>query len=98
MATAIDEKIKALEEKLKQEKAKKRRMEAAKKAAENKAQRKLETRKKILLGAIVMGRMEKNPDFKAQWIAALNRELTRADDRELFGLTPLPEPAKPQNY
>lgn len=97
MATAIDEKIKALEEKLKQEKAKKRRMEAAKKAAENQALRKLETRKKILLGAMVISRMEKSPEFKAQWMSAINRELTRSDDRQLFGLEPLPEPAKPQN-
>ena len=60
MAT-IDEKIKALETKLKQEKAKKQKMEAMKRAAETKAQRAQDTRKKILLGAFLMGKMEKNP-------------------------------------
>ena len=65
MAT-IDEKIKALETKLKQEKAKKQKMEAMKRAAETKAQRAQDTRKKILLGAFLMGKMEKNPEYAAK--------------------------------
>lgn len=91
MAT-IDEKIKALETKLKQEKAKKQKMEAMKRAAETKAQRAQDTRKKILLGAFLMERMEKNPDYGVKVIAGLGEFLKRGDDRALFGLEPLTKP------
>jgi hypothetical protein len=92
MAT-IDEKIKALETKLKQEKAKKQKMESMKRATETKAQRANDTRKKILLGAFLMARMEKNPDYAAKAMPGIDAFLKRDDDRALFGLQPLPKPA-----
>ena len=92
MAT-IDEKIKALETKLKQEKAKKQKMEAMKRAAETKAQRAQDTRKKILLGAFLMGKMEKNPEYAAKVMSGFDSFLKRDDARVLFGSVPMPKPA-----
>ena len=71
MAT-IDEKIKALETKLKQEKAKKQKMAAIQRAAETKALRANDTRKKILLGAFMLERMGKNPEYAAKAVAGLD--------------------------
>lgn len=93
MAT-IDEKIKALETKLKQEKARKQKMEAKKKSAETKVIRATDTRKKILLGAFLMERMEKNPEYAAKVMPGLGEFLKRDDDRALFGLAPLPKEDK----
>lgn len=85
MAT-IDEKIKALETKLKQEKAKKQKLEARKKSAETKAMRATDTRKKILIGAFMLDRMAKSEETKTKVLGQLDQYLTRVDDRELFGL------------
>lgn len=95
MAT-IDEKIRALETKLKQEKAKKQKMEAARRAAETKVLRAQDTRKKILLGAFMLDRMGKNPEYAAKAVESLDGFLTRDDDRAMFGLAPLPKPVKSQ--
>lgn len=91
MAT-IEEKIKALQDKLKQEKAKKQKMESRKKAAETKAVRASDTRKKILLGAYMMASMEKNTEYASKVMTSLGEFLKRDDDRALFGLAPLPLP------
>jgi large subunit ribosomal protein L7/L12 len=90
MAT-IEEKIKALETKLKQEKAKKQKIESMKRAAETKAQRSKDTRKKILLGAFLMERMEKSPEYAAKVMPGLGEFLKRDDDRAIFGFSPLPK-------
>jgi large subunit ribosomal protein L7/L12 len=53
-------------------------------------QRRDDTRRKILDGAVVAWRCEQSPEFAAelhQWRAKV---LTRDDDRALFGLEPLP--------
>jgi hypothetical protein len=55
------------------------------KAAREKA-RKEDTRRKILVGAVVLLAAEDDPD-KEVWLARLlDQELTRVDDRALFGL------------
>jgi large subunit ribosomal protein L7/L12 len=90
MAT-VDERIKLLEDKLKQEKAKKQKIEARKRTLESKAQRTIDTRKKILVGAFMLDRMEKNEETKNKVLGQLSQYLTRSDDRELFSLPPLPE-------
>lgn len=92
MAT-IEEKIKALQEKLKQEKAKKQRMEARKKSAEAKVIRASDTRRKILLGAFFMEKMENNEEYKSKVLSQLGEYLKRDDDRALFGFAPLLKPA-----
>lgn len=85
MAT-IDERIAALETKLKQERAKKQKIEARLKAAEQKRKRTEDTRRKILAGALVMELMEQDQQTRQKFLARLDRYLTRADDRALFGL------------
>jgi large subunit ribosomal protein L7/L12 len=88
MAT-IDDRIKAQEDKLKQLKALKQKQEAMKRAAEAKANRANDTRRKILIGAMMLDHMEKNEATKTSVMGKLDAFLTRPDDRALFGL---PEP------
>ena len=53
---------------------------------ESNRKRKEETRKKILLGAMVLDRMNKNEDYKNNIHQKLETYLTNDRDRELFGL------------
>ena len=91
MAT-LDDKIKDLEDKLKKAKAKKQQIERAEKTRLSKKQRAEETRKKILLGSYLMSKME-DEESKKKILGGLDKYLTRADDRALFGLPPLQTPA-----
>ena len=90
----IEDTIATLEIKLKQAKAKKQKMEAMKRAAETKVQRAQDTRKKILLGAFFLDRMEKSPEYAAKVMPDFDAFLKRDDDRVLFDLAPLPKPAE----
>lgn len=85
MAT-IDERIAALETKLKQERAKKQKVEARKRAVEQKLQRAADTRRKILAGALVLELMERDEATRQRFMQRLDAYLTRPDDRALFGL------------
>ena len=85
MAT-IEERIAALETKLKQEKAKKQKIEALKRAAESKAKRSIDTRRKILVGAAILAKVERGEWPQDKLLALLDASLTRADDRALFDL------------
>ena len=93
MAT-IEERIAALEAKLKQEKAKKQQLEARKRAAESKAKRGQDTRRKILVGAAILAKVERGEWPQDKLLALLDASLTRADDRALFDL-PAVQPQKP---
>ena len=93
MAT-IEERIAALETKLKQEKAKKQQIEARKRAAESKAKRSIDTRRKILVGAAILAKVERGEWPQDKLLAMLDASLTRADDRALFDL-PAPQPEQP---
>ena len=93
MAT-IDERIATLEAKLKQEKARKQLIEARKRAAESKLKRSQDTRRKILIGAAILGKVERGEWPKDKLLAMLDVTLTRPDDRALFDLPePVTEPA-----
>lgn len=94
MAT-IDERIAALEAKLKQERAKKQKVEARLRAVEQKRKRAEDTRRKILAGALVLELMEQDQQTRERFLARLDRYLTREDDRALFGLPELPAQASP---
>jgi len=83
---ALDERIKAQEEKLKQLKALKQKQEAQKRAAEAKRTRTEDTRRKVLIGAMMLEHMAKNDATKESVMGKLNAFLTRADDRALFSL------------
>ena len=78
-------------------KAKKEQIDARIKNLESKErlkQKKQDTRRKILIGAMVTEQMGKNETTKSKILASLDGFLTRPMDRELFGL---PEKPKSQN-
>jgi len=82
----IEETIAALENQLKQVKALKQKIEARKKALASKKTRALETRKKILIGALMLEKMERQEETRIGVIAELDQFLTRNSDRALFNL------------
>jgi prefoldin subunit 5 len=84
----LDQQIETLQEKLKQLKTRQQAIENRKKAIESKRERKADTRRKILIGAVVMAKIEQkimDEKLLRRW---LDEALTRADDRELFELPP----------
>ena len=93
MAT-IDDKISKLEEQLKQAKAQRQKVEARKRAAAAKLTRQQDTRKKILVGAAILAKVERGEWPKDKLLAMLDVALTRADARALFDLqSPAIKPA-----
>lgn len=93
MATSIEDRIKQQEEKLKQLKIRKAKIEAAQKSAEAKKNRADDTRRKILVGSLVMEMMEQDAELKRSITAKLKSYLTRDHDRALFGFTQSADPA-----
>jgi hypothetical protein len=86
MTAKINERIQMLETKLEQLKVRRQRLEARKKALLSKRQRAADTRRKILVGAIVLAKVEQG-EFEQRTLRRwLDKALTRADDRALFGL------------
>jgi len=94
---ALDERIAALEEQLKQAKAKKRQIEARQRALQSKKQRSKDTRRKILVGAAVLAKVEREEWPKDRFYAMMDAALSRADDRALFELPVQPENATQEN-
>lgn len=86
----IDDQIASLEGKLKQLKARQQQMAARQKALETRRNRKAETRRKILVGAIVLARVEQGRLPETELRSWLDEALTRADDRALFELAERP--------
>lgn len=86
MAT-IENTIATLEAKLKQAKAKKQQIEARKRALETKEERAKDTRRKILVGAAILSKVERGEWPKDKLLAMLDSALIRPDDRALFGLS-----------
>lgn len=88
----IDESIEAAKKRLKQLQAQKQMQDAAKRAKASKEARAKDTRKKVLVGAMIMGQMEVSEQVRAGIIDGLGRYLKRADERALFDLPPLDVP------
>ncbi len=86
----IDHRIADLEKRLKQAKALKQQQVAREKAAEKKRQRSNDTRRKILVGAVILAKVEHGEWPKERLREWMDQALTRADDRALFGLLPVP--------
>ena len=82
----LDDQIAQAEQRLKQLKVRQQRIEARKRTLDAKRNRKADTRRKILAGAIVLARAEQGrlPELTG-W---LDDALTRDDDRALFELPP----------
>jgi hypothetical protein len=82
----IDERIGALETKLKQLKVQQQRKEARTRTLAAKRARGEELRRKILVGAVVLAKVEDGSFEEAILRGWMDTALTRADDRSLFGL------------
>ena len=83
---SIEDTIAALEAKLKQAKARKQLAEARKRVTEQKLSRRKDTRRKVLVGAVILSRVERGEWPRDKLLALLDSHLTRTDDRALFGL------------
>ncbi len=86
----IDDRIADLERRLKQAKALKQQQLARERAVEKKRQRSDDTRRKILVGAVILAKIEHGEWPKERLREWMDKALTRADDRALFGLLPVP--------
>jgi hypothetical protein len=89
MAARLEDRIETLETRLKQLKTRQARVEARKRALASRRERKDDTRRKILAGAILMAKVEQGVVDKATFQGWLDAALTRTDDRALFELPPL---------
>jgi hypothetical protein len=97
MKEEIETALKAARQKLEQERAKLERLEARKKATESKANRARDTRRKILLGSVILSKVSRGEWTQTQLLQLADEGLTRPDDRALFGLPPLPDPPGPKS-
>jgi hypothetical protein len=82
----LDDQISTLQEKLQQLKLRQQRLDARKRASEALRERKAATRRKILVGGVVLAKVQRGEIDHAQLLGWLNQTLTRADDRALFDL------------
>jgi hypothetical protein len=82
----LDDQISTLQEKLNQLKLRQQRVDARKRASEALRERKVTTRRKILVGGIVLTKVQLGEIDKEQFRGWLDQALTRADDRALFDL------------
>jgi len=78
--------ISQLEERLRQLKAREQAVEARRRTLESRRLRKDDTRRKILVGAVVMARVERGEIPEAELRRWLDQALVREDDRALFQL------------
>jgi septal ring factor EnvC (AmiA/AmiB activator) len=86
VASKTTEKIDALEQRLKQLKVQRQRTEARKRTHEARRTRREDTRRKILVGAIVLAKVDQGVMDAEQLRGWLRAALTREDDRALFDL------------
>jgi len=87
----LDDQIATLQEKLTQLKARQQRLDARKQAVEAQRQRKADTRRKILLGGVLLGKVRAGEISQEQLHAWLDPALTRTQDRALFELAATPD-------
>ena len=92
MAGKISDRIDALEQRLKTLKTQQQRMETRNRAAKARRDRRGELRKKILVGAVVLAKVERGEIEEAVLLGWMEGALTRAEDRALFGLAVTTEP------
>jgi hypothetical protein len=84
VAAKLDERITGLEEQLKQLRTRQQRIEARKRALLSRRERAADTRRKILVGAIVLAKVEQGELEAGRLRGWLDAALTRDDDRALF--------------
>ncbi len=82
----LDDKIARLEERLRRLKSRHVRVEARRRTLESRRSRREDTRRKILVGAIVLAKVDQGLFEESALREWLDGALTRKEDRELFGL------------
>jgi hypothetical protein len=89
MSQKLNERISSLEQRLGQLRGQRQREDQRKRTFESRKARKEDTRRKILIGALVLARVEQGRFSEGELKSWLDEALTRADDRALFGLSRL---------
>jgi hypothetical protein len=82
----LDEQIATLQDRLKQLKLRQQRAEQRRQAMETRRERKAETRRKILVGGIVLAKLREGNSDAAIIRGWLEGAVTREEDRALFDL------------
>jgi hypothetical protein len=88
----LDEQISTLQERLKQLKLRQQRSDARKRAVEAQRERRAETRRQFIAGAVILAKVREGLLPQIQFRSWLDEALTRPDDRALFDLPPKPSP------
>jgi hypothetical protein len=86
----LDEKITKMEERLKQLKHRQVRIEARRRTLSSRRSRRDDTRRKIIVGAVVLAKVDQALMPASTLHEWLDAALTRPDDRALFALPPQP--------
>jgi len=82
----ITARIDALEQRLKQLKVKQQRIEARRRSLESRRSRRDELRRKILVGAVVLAKVEQGAIPRSTLLEWMQGALTKDEDRALFEL------------
>jgi len=88
----LDAQISTLQLRLQQLKLRQQRIDERKRAVVEQRERKADIRRKILLGGIVLQRLDRGDIERGEFLSWLELALTRSADRALFGLPPLEAP------
>ena len=86
----LAEQIAAIEQRLSELKVRQQRQARRERTLQSQRDRRDDTRRKILVGACVLTRLQRGELTQAQLWAMLDPFLTRPDDRALFGLPQTP--------
>jgi hypothetical protein len=82
----LSERIEALESRLRELKHRQQRVDARKRTLQGQRERREDTRRKILVGALVLTQIERGDYPRERLHKALDAFLTRSGDRALFSL------------
>jgi hypothetical protein len=82
----LDAQISTLQDKLGQLKLRQQRIESRRNAIAELRERKVETRRRILVGAVIMAKVQSGEIEPAQLASWLDTALVRPEDRKLFDL------------
>lgn len=91
MTVKLEEQIQAMKAKLEAAEKRQAMINNQARIRNIKKTRALQTKRKILLGAMLEQQMGDDETTKAEVMARLDKFLVRPKDREAFGLDPLPE-------
>lgn len=88
--TELKDRIVTLEEQLKQMRARRRVQDTRRQRLESQQAKKAKLRKQLLVGSVVLAKVERGEIAEAEFRKWMDRGLTRAEDRVLLDLCPSP--------